>query len=542
MKGFTLIELLAVIVILAIIMAIGIASIGGIISNSRINALKSSNKLVASATKLYLSQNEALLPTNYLGKIEIPISDIIAAGLLKTISSPFNSQNCSGYVTIVNIGNNAFDISPTLDCFNQISSSADDGLLMHYTFNNFAETTRNIVLNPDGNTLTSSVPGAVTRSWDNSLHSDSIVPSQWSSGHNAGVASETIGYHAKWIYEGTNPVMYFKDQNDVFGLGHRWLGISQSLGLPQDKGIKHGDSITISWLQKSTSTSKGAAVGLYHTRISTATMAFDSNIAQVNSTKTNEWERVSFTTTVDTDWNLAAAFSIYVYGSWGAYGELWVDDVQVEIKGHTTPFVVGDRIDTVNDSSTYNRTGAMTLTKAPKWVSNGLNGSGAYKFNGINQVINSNLNKVSNTYTLSLWAKREGNFRGGVDFVSLAGFRYITEQLQGITYFADYNIGYKEYNGTPGFLNSGVNIDLNKWYNIVLTYESGEAKIYVDGELKRTSSMTLSSNNSSEFQIGAITWDETLNRAFEGIIDEVRVYNRTLNDKEIKILYNLYKN
>lgn len=57
-KGLTLVELLAVIVILGIIAAIAIPSIGGVIENSRIKAAKADALNAISAANLYFTEND----------------------------------------------------------------------------------------------------------------------------------------------------------------------------------------------------------------------------------------------------------------------------------------------------------------------------------------------------------------------------------------------------------------------------------------------------------------------------------------------------
>lgn len=56
-KGLTLVELLAVIVILGIIAAIAIPSIGNIITNSKVNALKADGQSVLAAANMYFVEN-----------------------------------------------------------------------------------------------------------------------------------------------------------------------------------------------------------------------------------------------------------------------------------------------------------------------------------------------------------------------------------------------------------------------------------------------------------------------------------------------------
>ena len=80
---------------------------------------------------------------------------------------------------------------------------------------------------------------------------------------------------------------------------------------------------------------------------------------------------------------------------------------------------------------------------------------------------------------------------------------------------------------------------LNQWSHIVATVENGNiVTIYKNGEYvdSKTLSVSLDSNTLSTrpVQIGG---KSTENKCFNGLIDEVRIYNRALSENEIKMLY-----
>ena len=212
------------------------------------------------------------------------------------------------------------------------------------------EATTNFISNPDGSSIHPSytVPGSYQPGWDNSLHPKAIVVNNWSGGYNGGVSSPEIGYHAQWVYgsrgkEHTHGMMQMIDRNDLYGLGHRWLGIAQNLGTPTSLGLGVGDIISISWWQKSDVLGKGAQVGIYHWRVAEGSYGFETCIQTIYVDKINKWEKVSFTYTITSNWDLATDCHIYVYGYYGNYGTVWLCDTQIEEKSFATAFVNGSR-------------------------------------------------------------------------------------------------------------------------------------------------------------------------------------------------------
>lgn len=80
------------------------------------------------------------------------------------------------------------------------------------------------------------------------------------------------------------------------------------------------------------------------------------------------------------------------------------------------------------------------------------------------------------------------------------------------------------------------------WQHVVGTFDqsSGDAKIYIDGALISTVDKAPGTLHQplSPLGIGAINDSGSWGKYFNGTIDEVRIYNRTLSDAEVATLYN----
>lgn len=94
-KGLTLIELLAIIVILGIIAAIAIPTVGTLIENSRTNADIRSVELIEGAALLYLVANDS---DTLRAGTEITVATLNTAGYLNSI--PESQVLKEPYVTV----------------------------------------------------------------------------------------------------------------------------------------------------------------------------------------------------------------------------------------------------------------------------------------------------------------------------------------------------------------------------------------------------------------------------------------------------------
>lgn len=92
-------------------------------------------------------------------------------------------------------------------------------------------------------------------------------------------------------------------------------------------------------------------------------------------------------------------------------------------------------------------------------------------------------------------------------------------------------------------ISSNIKTTTNKWYHVVMSYSSNDLKIYVDGELKVTSALRFQSSfsNNEPFRINWFYSGTSLG-GISGSIDNVRLYERSLNSNEVNEIYNEEKN
>ena len=88
---------------------------------------------------------------------------------------------------------------------------------------------------------------------------------------------------------------------------------------------------------------------------------------------------------------------------------------------------------------------------------------------------------------------------------------------------------------TPNNYNviSKTEMTLNEWVFIVVTYKANDAiSIYVNGKLENTTEITEARDPSTEpVRIGVSSWP---NRFWDGMLDEVRLFDTALNEAEIE--------
>jgi hypothetical protein len=84
---------------------------------------------------------------------------------------------------------------------------------------------------------------------------------------------------------------------------------------------------------------------------------------------------------------------------------------------------------------------------------------------------------------------------------------------------------------------------VNNWHHIVVTYSSanglsGNKEIFIDGNLVKSCSFTEKAAPNARLTVGSMVVDAQGTRSyFQGMLDEIRIYNRKLSSTEVTTLY-----
>ena len=193
---------------------------------------------------------------------------------------------------------------------------------------------------------------------------------------------------------------------------------------------------------------------------------------------------------------------------------------------------------TTNDSSGYNNHG--TLVNNPTWTT-GINGS-ALEFDGTDDYVNlgneSESLRIRGSMTMTAWFNKTSYGQGGLIGKWASGNPQSSYLLT--TYYDGSRLAMYVANGSTSCYNnfqSASQYPLNQWNYVagVFDDESDTVKVYLNGELYSQGACSISSIYDSSWPVhvgnwGGTTWGSTL---FDGIIDELKIYNRPLNASEI---------
>jgi len=175
------------------------------------------------------------------------------------------------------------------------------------------------------------------------------------------------------------------------------------------------------------------------------------------------------------------------------------------------------------------------------WV-DGISGS-ALSFDGTDDYVdcgnNSNLDITTNDFTVALWAKSFGFTSGGTILSKQSWFEF-----NGPGYFIAYpNNPPSIYVGVYDTKRHTIRTPLEStfdWTHITMVKDGSQIKVYINGMAtgigESTTDVTGSLSNTKNLLIGK---NEYNNGFFNGLIDEIAIYNRSLTSEEIQQLMEL---
>jgi hypothetical protein len=181
------------------------------------------------------------------------------------------------------------------------------------------------------------------------------------------------------------------------------------------------------------------------------------------------------------------------------------------------------------DSSGGNHTG--TLMGHAKWAKGRI--GGAIDLDGANsfvRIADKSAFNFGGETTLAAWV----NFRSvPADWTAIIAKGDEAWRLS--TVGKEQKIHFAVGSGSGICLNSATAISANEWHHVVGAYDGSVLRIYIDGKLEPSASRAggITRNNREVFIGGNVEHKE---RCFDGLLDEVRVYNYALPETEIQAL------
>ena len=198
----------------------------------------------------------------------------------------------------------------------------------------------------------------------------------------------------------------------------------------------------------------------------------------------------------------------------------WTLD-EVDIDGDTVKDVVG-----INDG---------TMDGDVKIVPGKINQ--ALEFDGLGSFVDcggdESLN-LTNALTIELWmmpnSAGEGGPNAGPICKAISGGSWNWQ----LRYNAPGSfMGFQFNAGGSKWISVKENLEPGEWYHITGTYNGGDAVCYLNGEEKDRLSIPAINDSLDPLLIGQDGWINV----FDGVVDEVRIYNRALSEAEVKNNY-----
>ena len=167
------------------------------------------------------------------------------------------------------------------------------------------------------------------------------------------------------------------------------------------------------------------------------------------------------------------------------------------------------------------------------------NANKAYSFDGVNDYVNCGngqiLNQFSTNITVSAWVKSQPSVSTDKNIISKYGCNpggWSLETAQ--------NTLVANFTGCTQNVTNQTNLNSGQWTHVIGVKEATNWKIFVNGVLNNTSSGTFNYDLNSGFNLIIGVQNDNFNPTtyWDGLIDDIGIWNRALTQQEINNLYN----
>jgi len=222
--------------------------------------------------------------------------------------------------------------------------------------------------------------------------------------------------------------------------------------------------------------------------------------------------------------------------NWNGTNYSFYDNSLIAMYNLDNNSALGENSTYVADNSKYSNNGTII---GATWNANGKYG-GAYQFDGVNDYINisdsSNFDFGTGAFSISMWFKKIGEGRGDI-FNWKKGngeqddFGFILQDDE------TFEVFFRIDGSGDLIVTNGKVFSINQWHQAVFVRNnSGNIVTYIDGSPDGSGSSNGNINNidaGTPIWIGSNKADGAPANSFNGSIDEVRIWNRSLSNQEI---------
>lgn len=279
---------------------------------------------------------------------------------------------------------------------------------------------------------------------------------------------------------------------------------------------------------------------------------FNSSTVSANTyTLTTEPQKCYVTNTYATDVTNTQIATRIDLQQGGSLGYIYVGGAQLEEKSAPTKFVDGTRGTTVSTGG-----GLVDISKNGNHAdlfgspSSNSNNYGAISFDGTSDYargtggVNSYPEAISDKFSLEVWvnipssATWTNGFYGNIiskgSYPGFVGLARTSTDNQVVAYLRGNTSGVQSTTGT---------ITRDEWHHLVMTYDGGTSRLYINGASQGSSSTAMVGGfEVNSWRIAEATAaGGNVGNAFEGQMSAIKFYNRDLTADEVLQNYNALK-